>query len=441
MDVPDGSTTDGFVGTPKIEFFSRADPNEDWQPTTRSFWGDAVDVRLSGFPASNVVTLIAESGAFRSSTTFRTDMTGAVDVATTAPEPGSGYSGVDVDGPFWSMVYSGSGMPFADYPVTFSAQMDGTSVASAKLDRYWGPNDATTVKVNSGGLVGVFVAPKGPGPFPTLITFGGSEGGLETGQLLAEYYASLGYACLGLAYFAAEGLPQHLAKVPLEYFSTALGWLKQRPEVDAGRIGVMGGSRGGELALLLGATYSDIKVVVANSPSGLVWPGDGTNTAQAAWTLGGSDVAFLSSTSMRFSTSTDSSGNTLYAFAPSFLDAIQDASPAALSAATIPVDKINGSALLVAGMDDQLWAACTLSQFAVDRLMSSGHWQAHGDDFVCYADAGHGIAQPDLPTTTANEVFHPIDHMWLNLGGTPAGAARAARDADTRIRMFLKQHL
>jgi dienelactone hydrolase len=428
----------GPAGPPTIQFFSRANPNDAWQATTRSFWGDAVDVRLAGLAPSSAVTLIAASGPFQSTTTYHADASGAVDVATTAPDPGGGYDGVDVDGPFWSMTYDGSGQPLEDYPVMFSVEVEGQAVAAATLDRYWTPDGATTMKVSDSGLVGYYVAPPGTGPFPALITFGGSEGGLGTGQLLAEYYASLGYACLGLAYFGAPGLPSGIQKIPLEYFGTALTWLKARSEVDASRIGVMGGSRGGELALLLGATYPELKAVVATSGSGLVWSGT-IDPTQAAWTLGGNDIAFVPSVSAATSTSVDADGNTLYAFAQATLDDLHDASPAALAAATIGVDKVDGSVLMLAGMDDQLWAGCTLSQYAVDRLMTTGHWQAHGDDFVCYADAGHAIIQPGIPTMRANEAYQ--DGQWFDLGGTPAGTAHAERDADTRIRAFLKQHL
>ena len=438
--APLDAGADGPSAPPAIAFFSRADPSADWAPTTRAFFGDEIDVRLSGLPPSSAITLVADSADYRSTTSFHTDANGAVDVATLAPDPGGAYTGADVDGPFWTMTNTSSTPGLEDFPVTFSVTVGDQTVVTQKLDRYWGPDDATVKNVTDSGLVGVFVTPSGPGPFPALVTFGGSEGGLSTGRMLAEYYASLGYACLGLAYFGAPGLPQDLANIPLEYFGTALDWLKQQPEIDPARIGVMGGSRGGELALLLGATYPDIKAVVATSPSGLVW-GGATDVTKPAWTHGGNAVPFVPASSWRTTTSTDPDGNTLYAFAPSFLDDIHDASPAALDAATIAVDQIQGSVLLLAGMDDQLWAGCTLSQYAVDRLKSSGHWQAHGDDFQCYAETGHLILQPGVPTNTANESYDPVDHSWWNLGGTAVGTAHADRDADTRIRAFLKQHL
>jgi dienelactone hydrolase len=439
-DSPDAGAGDLALAPPALQFLSRADPSAPWMPTTRSFFGDQIDVRASGLPPSSPVTLVAQSGPFQSSTDFHTDASGALDVASAAPDAG-GYQGADPDGPFWSMVYSGSGTPVEDYPITLTVSVAGQTAVSATLQRYWTPDGATSLAVSSGGLVGRFVAPAGSGPFPALITFGGSEGGLGTGQLLAEYWAARGYACLGLAYFGAPGLPPTLDRIPLEYFATAIQWLKARPEVDGQRIGVMGGSRGGELALLLGATYPDVKAVVATAPSGLTWPASVLGTPHAAWTLGGNDLAFVPGNSTRFTTSVDQNGNTLYAETPSFLDDLQSAPPAALAAATTAVDKTNGAVLMLAGEDDQLWPSCMLGQFAVDRLQASGHWQAHGDELQCYPNAGHAILAPGLPTTTANEYWDAADGIFFNLGGTPAGIAHAERDADGRIRDFLQQHL
>jgi dienelactone hydrolase len=52
--------------------------------------------------------------------------------------------------------------------------------------------------------------------------------------------------------------------------------LKRHPMVDAVRVAAVGNSKGGELALLLGATYpQDVKAVVGYAPSAVVWEGIG----------------------------------------------------------------------------------------------------------------------------------------------------------------------
>lgn len=64
----------------------------------------------------------------------------------------------------------------------------------------------------------------------------------------------------------------HLIGVPLEYGQRAVAWLLERREVGGHRIGVVGSSRGGELALL-GSRLGEIGAVVAICASPVVWPG------------------------------------------------------------------------------------------------------------------------------------------------------------------------
>ncbi len=74
---------------------------------------------------------------------------------------------------------------------------------------------------------------------------------------------------------------------PLEYLATALDYLATQPEVRGDRLGVVGHSRGAELALLTGATFPRVGAVVALAPSAFVWGGLGDATGgpePAAWT-------------------------------------------------------------------------------------------------------------------------------------------------------------
>ncbi len=100
----------------------------------------------------------------------------------------------------------------------------------------------------------------------------GAGGGLSEGA--AETFASEGFAALALAYFGLDGLPRELVEISLEYFEGAIAWLRRHPKVEAGRVAVVGNSKGGELALLLGAIYpEDVGAVVGYAPSPIVWQG------------------------------------------------------------------------------------------------------------------------------------------------------------------------
>jgi dienelactone hydrolase len=127
-------------------------------------------------------------------------------------------------------------------------------------------------QVEEEGLVGTLFCPPTPGPHPAMIALGGVGGGLREGG--PEALASEGFAALTLAYFGLEGLPRELVEIPLEYFGRAIEWLKYQPEVNTNRIAVVGNSKGGELALLLGTTYpEDVRAVIGYAPSGVVWQG------------------------------------------------------------------------------------------------------------------------------------------------------------------------
>lgn len=84
---------------------------------------------------------------------------------------------------------------------------------------------------------------------------------------------------MALAYFAVPGtgLPAELVDIPLKDFAGALAWLRNQPAVDPAHV-ALGASRGGELALLLAATYpQQLQAVAAYVPSSVV------NGGKAKW--------------------------------------------------------------------------------------------------------------------------------------------------------------
>jgi len=76
-------------------------------------------------------------------------------------------------------------------------------------------------------------------------------------------------------------------------------------------------------------------------------------------------------------------------------------------------------------------------------LNATGHAQAHGDELVCYPNAGHNVTSfsVGVPTTGAMHSYTQSFGEYLALGGTPAGIAHASRDADLKMRAFLATNL
>jgi acetyl esterase/lipase len=410
----------------------------DGHETTRQIVYEPAEIHVRGAPAGAHVTLRASMGGdqYASSVVFVAGADGTISTKTQAPESGGSYSGVDVDGPFWSMAARDPASTLiASADVVVHAQIDGQDVGQATLARPFAADGVKQRSVSDNGLVGVYYTPATPGPHPAVLTFGGSEGGLRTGSIAASFLASLGYASLGVAYFGAPGLPDYLERIPLEYLGTALKWLEAQPEVAPTKIAVMGASRGGELALLLGATFPDVHAVVAQVPSGLVWGDTHTGTG-AAWTFQGKDIPGMTHLG-DVQTTTDAQGKTVYVETPAFDGAIAMSSSAELDAATTRVEKTQGPILMLAGGDDQLWPSCRLSQIAMDRLTANGHAAKYADALQCYPHAGHFLG-PDwaaLPTTMPQEA--ELQGVLFALGGDGPGLGHGDRDAYTKLKAFL----
>jgi dienelactone hydrolase len=286
------------------------------------------------------------------------------------------------------------------------------------------------------GLVASFYEPPQPGPHPALMILGGSGGGIP--ESAAQLLASHGYAALAVGYFGMEGLPATLSLIQLEYFGRALEWLQAQRAVDGTKIGVLGGSRGGELALLLGATYPQITAAVAYAPSHVVWPGccDTRSYAASAWSHNGEPLPFVPGTSDPTRLAKYAGGSPpllLHRFLASLEDIV------AVTRAAIPVERINGGVLLISGRDDQLWPSSQMADLVVARLQR--HSFTHPYLHLSYEQAGHAVGTPYRPTTGLTRSVHPITKIAYPMGGTPAGYARAQADSWPQVLGFLETHL
>jgi dienelactone hydrolase len=293
--------------------------------------------------------------------------------------------------------------------------------------------------VREGGLVGTFYQPPGRASRPGIVVLSGGGGGLQSAAQQPGGLASRGFAVLSLAYFASEGLPKELSGIKLEYFKSGIDWLKGRPNVDPKRVGVLGISRGGELALLLGSTYREIKAVVAYVPSHVVWAGCCDSAAQTSppWTLGGKPIPHMPPAPEMRTATRALSKDTPVRRTRIFQRRLEDT--LAVARAAIPVERINGPTLLISGREDQVWPSSYMAEQIMMRLRR--HAFRHPYRHLAYSAAGHSIGRPYTSTVSVNREQHPITKRLWDFGGTPSGTAWASEHSWSKVLEFLEKHL
>jgi hypothetical protein len=282
------------------------------------------------------------------------------------------------------------------------------------------PLSAQTIAIDTvraDGLVAHLYRPTGASRAAAVILVGGSGGGIGWQDEIAGLLAKRGLVAMAVGYFAMDGLPKELEKIPLEYFDRAIHWLARQPSVDSTRLGIGGVSKGGELALLLASMHPELKAVAVFSPSGVVFQSIAEGYPRtSSWTFGGKEVPFVPYGAVANPATT----------AEIYLAGIKDVSPDSLEAATIKVERIRGPILMLAGKADNLWASATLAELVAERLRAKRF--AYPVESVGYADAGHLISSIRTDDVTRR-------------GGTVDGNAFAQRDGQTRFLEFFARVL
>ncbi len=421
-------------------------PIMDLVPST-ALVDEAIHLRVVGLQAEQEITISAElrdddEKSWQAQARFQADAEGLVDLASQPPLSGS-YEGIDGMGLFWSMAvpavepysvrYSKSTLDPST--ITIQVASGGQQIATATLTRQYLAPDAERTPVRANGLAGTFFKPSHGGPYPGIVIFGGSGGGLS--EINAALLAAHGYATLALAYFAYEDLPPSLFNIPLEYFETAFTWIQAQSAVQADQLAVMGASRGGELALLLGATFPQIKAVVARTPSNVIWEGFGIGVpvGAPAWSHKGISLPVIQEDLTAEQIEAVVQRKPI-ATTPLYLPALAD--DAAVAAAAIPVERSRAALLLISGQDDQMWPSSVMADMVMARL--DKHNYPYPYQHLSYPNAGHLISIPYRPNP-ATSGYHALTGEWYEYGGTPSGNAFASADSWHKMLRFLEEHL
>jgi dienelactone hydrolase len=399
-------------------------------------------IELHGFPAGEVrlhATLREADGSlWRSQATFLTNG-GDLDLDHAAPESGDWREPSSM-ATVWSMRRTGDAPRVAEsiLPITSNLHAFGErgTEATATLTQRFLASGVERRDIAECGIVGTLFTPGGGGRGPVVVVLAGSGGGLM--ERRAALFAAHGYTTLALGYFGVPGLPDYISGTPLEYFETALTWVRQSLAPAGGFVALSGVSRGGELALLLGATFPDlVSAVIAYVPSpfthGVLNAGrKGEDRHAPAWRYRGRPLPVLSQANRTANWDLFEQSPPPRRQTPAFETALEDAD--AVSRSLIPLHRIAGPVLLISGEDDALWPSTRFAGIAEQHLRAAGH--PFAVRHVSYPDAGHTIEYPFRPSTVLARP-HAVSGIMLAYGGTAEGNARASEASWREVLRFL----
>lgn len=199
---------------------------------------------------------------------------------------------------------------------------------------------------------------------PLIVGLGGSEGGnawaSNRWKNTRDQFLEKGYAFLAIGYFGAEGTPKILDKIAIDDVYNAIAAAKKQAKIDDKKVAVIGGSRGADLALILGSYYKDISVVVGMSSSHAVFPGHTLEFTTSCWTFKGKELPFIpvNEEAVPFLIKSDLRG----AFEAMLKDTIAE------QKALIKVENINGAILLLSATKDEMIPAVEMGEKMISRL-------------------------------------------------------------------------
>ncbi len=199
---------------------------------------------------------------------------------------------------------------------------------------------------------------------PLIVGLGGSEGGnpwaSQFWKAQRDRFLERGYAVLALGYFGTKDSPAKLDRIAIEGIHAAIMQAAQAPDINAECIIVMGGSRGGELALLLASLYKEYDAVIGIVAGSSVFPALTMTMDTPGWSHHGKLFPFVPVTEATYPALMRRD------LRAAFSIMMEDQS--AMDKASIPVENINGPVMLLSAKKDEMWPSTEMSDKIAQRL-------------------------------------------------------------------------
>jgi len=202
---------------------------------------------------------------------------------------------------------------------------------------------------------------------PLVVGLGGSEGGnawaSDYWKKTRDQFIEKGYAFLAIGYFGADGTPDTLNKIAIENVCNAIKTAAKNKHIDKNKIAIIGGSRGADLALLLGSYYKDITCVVSIVGSNAVFPGHTDHFSTSCWTYQNVELPFVpvNDEAVPFLMKGDLRGT----FEAMLKDTL------AVEKAAIKVEHIQGAVLFLSATKDEICPSTPMAEMMMKRLKNN----------------------------------------------------------------------
>ncbi|KAH0621094.1 hypothetical protein JD844_022121 [Phrynosoma platyrhinos] len=392
---------------------------------------------VSDLVPSQIVTLHAsltdEKGVrFEARAFYRANNAGEVDLKQ-APALGGDYVGVWPMGLFSSlkpnkmhhrlMKRDVMGSPFHiqislyDAYKVMPSSMD-VPLKRCTVERWYVAPGVERFQIKTGRVRGALFVPPGPGPFPGVIDLFGGSGGLF--EFRASLLASKGFVVLALAYFAYDDLPQTLTEVNLEYFEEASILLLKHPKVKGPGLGVIGLSKGAEIALAMATFLPQILATVCiNGATSIINTSLHFRNVHIPAVPHAQEKILITETGLFAS-----------------LHVMGDPQNERYQASAIPVEKAQGPVLFIVGEADEALKSMLYAEAAIARAKKYGK---NNCTLLSYPGAGHLIEPPGSPLCYVSRMQQ--SSLPIQWGGKIEPHVKAQEHSWKEILKFLECNL
>ncbi|MEM0577387.1 acyl-CoA thioester hydrolase/BAAT C-terminal domain-containing protein [Flavobacterium polysaccharolyticum] len=207
---------------------------------------------------------------------------------------------------------------------------------------------------------------------PLIVGLGGSEGGnawtSDYWKKTRNKFIEKGYAFLAIGYFGCKNTPAILDKIAIEDVHNAIQEASKNKKINKKKIAIVGGSRGADLALLIGSYYKNIKCVIGLVSSHAVFPGHTQEFNSSCWTFQGKQLPFVpvNDEAVPFLMKRDLRGT----FEAMLKDSVAE------EKALIKVENIKAPILLLSATKDEICPSTPMAEKIIRRLKSF-HFKYH----------------------------------------------------------------